>query len=52
MEKKFIYEAPDVEMIELGLENKIMVGSEGKWDNSIKSGSTWADTDNIDYGLE
>lgn len=52
MKEKELYEAPVVECYEIKLERRpLMASPDGKWDNSIKGGSSWGDT-NADYGME
>lgn len=50
MEKKFIYEAPEMESIIL-IKEAVMQNTSGSWDKSIKEGTTWGDS-STDYGME
>ncbi len=52
MKTKELYNAPEMEMLELGIETNVLTGSQdGLWDNSIKEGTTWGDG-STDYGME
>ncbi|MBQ3766048.1 MAG: hypothetical protein II874_04855 [Bacteroidales bacterium] len=50
MNKKIYLEAPQAELIVVRFEDNIL---SGKWDDSIKPGTTWSTDDPEDgYGLE
>lgn len=50
-----LYVTPETEVLEVRFEENIM-SADGKWDNSIKSGSTWGSSaysgNDNPYGLE
>ena len=51
MNKKLTYFAPETEVYVLQNEGCLCSSPNGKWDDSIKSGTTWESNDDEDYGL-
>ena len=53
MKKKELYEAPVVETYDVIMEGNVLqtASPNGKWDDSIKGGTTWENNSEADYGL-
>ena len=52
MIKKHIYEAPEAEILVAKFERNFCQTGDGKWDNSIRPGTSWNGDAPVDYGLE